>query len=219
MVHLIPSRQNFTARDVAELLFSEVYCLHGLPRTIISDCDSLFIWKHLHDLIGVKLHMSSAYHPKSDGATERANRTITQMLRQCISNNQKDWITKLPSVEFAINTAQSEVTGYAPFFLNYGHMPHAFLWDSKKKDEYPGILKFAQVMKLAIMDAHDSILSHWVKEIRNANRKRVPSPFEIGDLVYILTRNLLIPKGLARKFFPKFVDPYPITQTFHNDSF
>jgi hypothetical protein len=222
MVHLIPSRQNFTAHDIVELLFSEVYCLHGLPRTIISDHDSLFnslFWKHLHDLIGVKLHMSSAYHPESDGATERANQTITQMLRQCISKDQKNWVTKLPAVKFAINMAQSEVTGYAPFFLNYGHMPRAFLWDSNKKDEYPGILKFAQSIELAIIDAHDSILSHRVKEIRNANRKRSPSPFEIGDLVYISTRNLSIPKGLARKFFPKFIGPYPVTQNFHNDSF
>jgi hypothetical protein len=143
------------------------------------------VFPHLHDLLGVKLHMSSAYHPESDGATERANRTVTQMIRQSIDNKQRNWVTRLPAVEFAINIARSEVTGYAPFFLNYGHMPRSLLWDSKSSNEYPGVLKFAQDLKVAVMSAHDSIIAHRVKEIRTANRKRLPSPFEVGDLVYI----------------------------------
>jgi hypothetical protein len=74
--------------------------------------------------------MSSAYHPQTDGATERANRTVTQMLRQCINNKQTDWVSKLPAIEFAINSARSESTGYAPFFLNSGQMPRPMIWDS-----------------------------------------------------------------------------------------
>jgi hypothetical protein len=69
------------------------------------------------------------------------------------------------------------------------------------------------------MCAHDSILAHRVKEIKTANRKRIPSPFEIGDLVYVSSKNLSIPKGLARKFYPKYVGPYPIIQNFNNESF
>jgi hypothetical protein len=80
MVHLIPSRINYTARQIAELMFESIYKLHGLPRCIVSDQDVLFtttFWKRLHELIRTKLHMSSAYHPESDGGTECANRTIT----------------------------------------------------------------------------------------------------------------------------------------------
>lgn len=128
MVHLIPSRINYNASQLAELMFEHIYKLHGLPKNIISDRDVLFtsvFWSRLHQLIGTKLRMSSAYHPQSDGATERANRTITQMLiiRQCIHPNQRDWVTKLPAIEFAINSARSASTGYAPFFLNFGRMP------------------------------------------------------------------------------------------------
>ena len=126
MVHLIPSRQDYKARQVAELMFEQIYKLHGVPKNIISDCDSLFtsvFWKHLHELVGTKLRMSSAYHPQSDGATERANKTLTQMLRQCVDAKQKDWVSKLPAIEFAINSARSAATGYAPFFLNTGRMP------------------------------------------------------------------------------------------------
>ena len=108
MVHLIPSRTNYTAKQIAELIFSEIYKLHGVPKYIVSDRDVLFtstFWTHFHKLLGSELRMSSAYHPESDGSTERANRTVTQMLRQCIGDTQKDWVSKLPAVKFAINLA------------------------------------------------------------------------------------------------------------------
>jgi transposase InsO family protein len=130
MVHLVPSRINYTARQLAELMFESIYKLHGLPKSIVSDRDVLFtstFWKRLHELMGTKLSMSSAYHPESDGGTERANRTVTQMLRQCIQPNQRDWVSKLPAIEFAINSARSESTGFSPFFLNTGCMPRSLL--------------------------------------------------------------------------------------------
>ena len=108
MVHLIPSRTNYNASQLAELMFEHVYKLHGLPKNIISDRDVLFtstFWGQLHRLMGSKLRLSSAYHPQSDGSTERANHTITQMLQQCVHPNQKDWVAKLPAIEFAINSA------------------------------------------------------------------------------------------------------------------
>ena len=67
--------------------------------------------------------MSSTYHPETDGTTERANRVIGAMLRQCISADQKNWFVMLPAIEFTINSARSEITGYAPFFLNDEQMP------------------------------------------------------------------------------------------------
>ena len=73
MVHLVPSRTMYTAKDVAELLFAEVYRHHRLLKASISDHDVLFtctFGAHLHCLLDVELHMSSAYHPESDGSTE-----------------------------------------------------------------------------------------------------------------------------------------------------
>lgn len=162
MVHLIPSRTNYEASQLAELMFEHIYKLHGLPRNIISDRDVLFtstFWKQLHRLIGTKLRLSSAYHPQSDGSTERANRTITQMLRQCVHSNQRDWVAKLPAIEFAINSARSESTGFAPFFLNFGRLPRSMLWNVTPSNEFPSVRKLALEKKLAIMAAHDSILS------------------------------------------------------------
>ncbi|KAJ2974097.1 hypothetical protein NUW54_g11945 [Trametes sanguinea] len=107
-VHLVPSRTNYTARQVAELVFEEVYKHHSMPKAIVSDWDSLItstFWTHLHQLVGVELQKSSVYHPESDSYTERANCTVTQMLRQCVGPSQRDWVAKLPAIEFAVNIA------------------------------------------------------------------------------------------------------------------
>lgn len=222
MVHLVPSKITYTASQVAELMFKHVYKLHGIPKHIISDQDVLFtstFWKHLHTLVGTQLNMSSAYHPESDGSTERANRTVTQMLRQCVSDKQTDWVSRLPSIEFAVNSARSQSTGYAPFFLNTGRMPRSMIWDSASKTEYPSIRNFALQRKLAIIAAHDSILSARVKQTHDANKRQREEPFTVGDLVYLATKNISFPQGLARKLIPKYIGPYPIIQDYKNHSY
>ena len=123
MVHLVPSKITYTAKEIAELVFAEVYKYHGVPKYIISDQDVLFtsaFWTNFNKLIGAKQTMSSAYHPETDGSTERANRTVVQMLRACIAPNQRDWVSQLPTIEFAINIACSESMQHSPFETNNG---------------------------------------------------------------------------------------------------
>jgi hypothetical protein len=170
-------------------------------------------------MMGVELKMSSTYHPEMDGSTERANCTVTQMLRQCVSPDQKDWVMKLPAIEFAINLARSESMGYAPFFLNTGRTLRSMIWDSADETEYPGVRVYAQKMKDAIMTAHDSILAARLKQVHSTNRHWRPVPFGEGNLVYISSRDLRIPKGRAHKLVPKFVGPYKILKDHGNDSF
>ena len=141
------------------------------------------------------------------------------MLRQCIGPKQRDCVPKLPAIEFAINLARSESTGYAPFFLNTGRMPRSMIWEHASATEYPGVRAYAQKVKYAVMAAHDSVLAARVKQTRDANRKRRPAPFEKDDLVYVSTKNMSLPKGLARKLIPKFIGPYRILEGFGNNSF
>jgi hypothetical protein len=163
--------------------------------------------------------MSSAYHPETDGTTERANRTITQMIRQCIDADQKNWVQKLPGIQMAINLARNDSTGYSPFFLNTGRIPRNIVWNSPTDSEFPGVARFAQRVKHALMTAHDSLIAARVKQTRDANRHRRPVPFKEGDLVYISTKNLSLKKGLARKLSPKFIGPYKIINDFGNNSY
>ncbi|KAG2061436.1 hypothetical protein BDR06DRAFT_869840 [Suillus hirtellus] len=93
------------------------------------------------------------------------------MLRSCISPNQKDWVLWLPAIEFAINIATSESTGYSPFFTNYGRLPRPMIWDNPGLSEYPGVQVYAQKLKHTIMSAHDSMIAAQVKQTQDANRR------------------------------------------------
>lgn len=222
MVHLIPSWTNYNASQLAKLVFEHIYKFHSLPKNIISDCDILFtsiFWSRLHKLLGTKLQMSSAYHPQSDGATKRANQTIMQMFWQCIHPNQKDWVTNLPAIKFAIDSSRSGSTGYTPFFLNFGRMPQMMIWDSAPPMEFPSIQEFALQKKLALMSSHDSILAARVKQTRDANQRRQVIPFAEGDLAYLSSKNISFPKGLAWRLLPKYLGPYKILQDYGTGSF
>ena len=86
------------------------------------------------------------------------------------------------------------------------------IWNSAKASEFPGVCVFAQRLKSAIMAAHDSVLAARIKQTRTANWHRQRAPFALDDLVYLSTKNMTFPKGLARKFIPKYIGPYKITK-------
>lgn len=111
--------------------------------------------------------MSTSFHPQTDGITERANHTIMQMLRQCISPSQKDWAIKLPSIEFAVNSASSAMRHSPPFKLIYDMMPPSMIWNTKC--EYPGVHVFVQQMKDSTMAAHNAIIAARVKSTSLSN--------------------------------------------------
>ncbi|KIM51591.1 hypothetical protein SCLCIDRAFT_142925 [Scleroderma citrinum Foug A] len=119
------------------------------------------------------------------------------MLRSCIGPTQKDWVSRLPAIEFAINLAQSESTGYSLFFLNTGRMPRAMIWDTPSSNKYPSVKVYMQRMKLALTTAHDALLTARVKQTVQANKWRHTCPFVVGDLVYISTKNISFPKGTS----------------------
>ena len=98
-IQLIPTVTTLTVEQMALLFFNHWYCKNGLLMTIICDCDKLFIlcfWKSLHKLIRVLIKMSSAYHPETDGSSERTNKTIDQSLWYFVQQNQKGWVKSLP---------------------------------------------------------------------------------------------------------------------------
>ncbi|QRV96035.1 Pol polyprotein/retrotransposon [Ceratobasidium sp. AG-Ba] len=213
MTHLIPTRQDYTAKDVAEVIFEHVYKLHGMPERIVSDQDSLFtstFWTRLAELTKTELRMSSSYHPQTDGMTERAQRTYTGLLRVCAGRMQNEWAKRLPAIEFAINSARSDTTGLSPFYLNYGRTPSLMVNNTNSK--FPGVREHVERIKSAIMTAHDAIIDARAKMIKQANKHRRPATIKEGDLVYVSTQNMRLPKGQARKLAPKYVGPYPVAR-------
>ncbi|MCO5612123.1 hypothetical protein L7F22_066385 [Adiantum nelumboides] len=126
MAHFIPCKKAAPAPDIASLFVQHIFRIHGLPRSIISDIDPKFtghFWTSLFKSLGTNLLFSSAYHPQTDGQTERVNQILEEMLRHYIHNRLASWEEYLPPVEFAYNNAPHSVTGMTPFQAAYGHTP------------------------------------------------------------------------------------------------
>jgi len=153
--------------------------------------------------------MSTAFHPQTDGASERSIRTIAQILRSMILPDQKDWIEKVPMVEFAINSSVSGSTGFAPFELTYGYMPRmAQLEHGSAPKMAPGVQGFVCQAWDNLAMALDAIIESCMIQTHHANKKRKDPPtLDVGELVYLSTKNLTLPKGRARKLLPKYIGP------------
>ncbi len=100
-----------------------MYRLHGIPADIVSDRGTLItsnFWKELQRLLGTKLRMSTAFHPETDGQTERANRVLHEVLRHVVDASQSNWDEMLAGAELAMNTSVRSSTGESPFVLSHG---------------------------------------------------------------------------------------------------
>ncbi|KAG8720806.1 hypothetical protein FRC09_008934 [Ceratobasidium sp. 395] len=213
MIRIIPTKQTYKSKDVAEIMYENVYKIHGIPRVIISDRDSLFtatFWSESNRLMGIQTRMSSAYHPETDGATERANKTIGSMIRQCIKGKQNDWVKYLPGIEYAMNASVLDTTGYSPFYLNYGRVPPAMVWQTES--QFTGVRRYLVRQREALIRAHDAIIGSRVKQTEQANKHRRAADFKVGDLVYLSSKNMRLPPRFSRKLTPKFIGPHRIVQ-------
>ena len=163
-------------------------------------------------MLGAKLLMSMAFHPQTDGVSEHAIHTMAQILWAMVQPDQRDWVEKVPMVEYAINSSISSSMGFAPFELNYGHMPIIMSQvDKGITASPPGVETFVcQVLDNLAM-AHDAIIESRVGQTYHTNKRKGIAPmFKIGDLVYLSTKNLSMPKGRARKLIPKFIGPMAV---------
>ena len=141
MVHLVPMHSTDSAKEVATLFLRNIWRLHGVPRSIVSDRDGRFVsafWQELMQLLGTKLRMSSAFHPQTDGQTEKANDVAETTLRLYTEYDATDWDLQLPMVEFTMNNTVQASTGFTPFYLHQGYHPDALadlLYERETREE------------------------------------------------------------------------------------
>ena len=148
-IHLEPTRTDSTAEQTAYLVNKSVIANHGVPKRIITDRDTRFnskFWRSLMDQLGIKHKMSTAYHPQTDGQTERINGVIEQYLRNYVNYQQGDWVTLLPMAQFAYNNGENATTGVSPFYANYGRHPDIIGKPNNKEPEAPRAKTYADVM-------------------------------------------------------------------------
>ena len=212
MTHLIPCKSNIDATEVAELFMKEVVRLHGWPTSIISDRDSLFtseLWRHLHQVFGTKLRMSSAYHPQTDGQTERMNRTLEDVLRHFIGPFQSNWEELVPVVEFSINNSMSESTGTTAFLLNYGQHPDTPITVALR-NIHPNVNRFIGQWSNLLQQAKTCIQAAQSRQKLWANKKRIDVKYDIGDKVLLSVKHFRLPKGRTAKLSPRYVGPFKV---------
>jgi len=134
LAHFIPTHKSQTSEQVAKILRREIVRLHGVSEVLVSDRDPKLVGNYMKDLfrcLGVKHTPSTAFHPQTDGQTERMNRVLQEMLRNYVSPLHDDWDEYLDLAEFAYNNAYHESIKTTPFRLTYGFDPRSPLASMK----------------------------------------------------------------------------------------
>jgi len=209
MSHFIPMPTTADAPAVAEYFMTHVVRLHGVPEKIISDRDSRFVsvfWGELMARCQIKRALSSAWHPQSDGQTERTNRTLEQMLRVFIRTDETQWESLLPALELAYNSAPHASTKVSPFQTMIGENP-----PTSKAHEFIShmiVPPLTRTFRMLVDRAIHHIQRAQERQQAQADKHRRDLTFAIGDRVWLSTRNLLLDG--TRKLQERWVGPYPV---------
>lgn len=206
MAHFAATTMEVTAPQLAELFLREVVRLHGFPRDLVSDRDPRFTagyWEQFWKALGVRLSMSTAYHPQTDGQTERTNKTLESILRAYVGWKLNDWDQHLTMAEFAYNSAPQASTRYSPFYLNYGREAtkpiDLALRNIKARgeqgDSAADVSNAAAADRLkelaeALVQAQNNVAQAQRRQALYADRSRRPASFAVGDWVMLSTKHL-----------------------------
>jgi len=173
MTHFIATTEKMSAEGLAKLFRDHVWKLHGLPESIISDRGIQFVvgmMKKMNNLLGIQTKLSTAYHPQTDGQTERINQELEQYLRVFIDHRQKQWLDWLGTVEFTYNNKIHTAIKNSPFKVNYGQ-DLRMGFEGRRKGKYEVAGKFMEKMR-KIQEKVKTALGKAQKEMKKfADRK------------------------------------------------
>lgn len=218
MAHFIPCKRTADAVHVAQLYFKEVYRLHGLPASIVSDRDTRFLshfWRSLWRSVNTSLNFSSAYHPQTDGQTEVVNRSLGNLLRSLVGDNIKSWDIKLYQAEFAHNHALNRSTGYSPFHVVYGVAPRGpldLLSLPSKTRTHATAEDFVQDLRLIHQHTYSNLVTATAKYKSQADTKRREVEFCIGDYVWAILTKDRFPAHEYNKLKARKIGPVEIIE-------
>jgi hypothetical protein len=215
VAHFIPVKTTYSGAKLAELYMSRIVCLHGVLKKIVSDRGSQFtskFWEKLHASMDTKLNFSSAYHPQTDGQTERTHQILEDILRTCALKYGKSWNKSLPYVEFSYNNSYQASIKMAPYETLYEHQCRTPLFWSQTRESQvfrPKVLKDAERQ---VQMVRESLKVAQSRQKSYADKRRRDLSFEIGDFVYLKVspmRDTLRFK-VKGKLAPRYVGPLKI---------
>ena len=186
--HFLLVKTTYLTKQYAELYMSRILCLHGVPKTIISNHGTQFIarfWVQLYACLGTHLIRSSAYHPQTDGQTERINQILEDMLRACVLAYPQKWDECLPLAEFSYNNSYKESIKIATFEALYGRRCRTPLnWSETGERTIfgPDMVQEAEE-QVRLIQANLKIAQ--TRQKSYADKTSSPPFFEVGDHVYL----------------------------------
>ncbi|UYV64450.1 hypothetical protein LAZ67_3000767, partial [Cordylochernes scorpioides] len=212
------------AKEAAKFLMEDVVLKHGAPREIITDRGRVFQSKLIAELTNQcsSIHrFTTAYHPQTNGLTERLNKTLANMIAMYVSVEQKDWDVILPYVTFAYNTAKQDTTGFTPFELIHGREaettvdtlfpnPHEDLQEDYSQRIASRVEETRQLARLETLKAQE-------KDKARYDSKHEAMDYDVGDLVWIFIPIRKV--GLSEKLMKRYFGPYRVTRKLSDVTF
>ncbi|GJU78625.1 putative reverse transcriptase domain-containing protein, partial [Tanacetum coccineum] len=208
--HFLPIKETDSMEKLTRQYFKEVVSRHGVPVSIISDRDSKFtshFWKSLNEALGTQLDMSTAYHPHTDGQSERTIQTLEDMLRACVIDFGKGWDRHLPLVEFSYNNSYHTSIKAAPFEALYGRKCRSpICWAEVGDAQLTGPEIIHETTEKIIQ------IKKWIQAIRDRQKSCKPLEFEVGDKVMLKVSPWkgVIRFGKRGKLNPRYIGPFKI---------
>ncbi|KAG8479786.1 hypothetical protein CXB51_029317 [Gossypium anomalum] len=217
LAHFISVRMDYSLDKLAELYISEIVRLHGVPVSIISDRDPRFtsrFWDKLQEALGTQLYFSTAFHPQTDGQSERVIQVLEDMLRCCILEFEGNWERYLPLIEFAYNNSYQSSIKMAPYEALYGRKCRTPLyWTELSERKIHGV-DLIRETKEKVKVIRDSLKAASDRQKSYADLKRKEIEFQVGDKVFLKVSpwKKVLRFGRKGKLSPRFIGPYEIIE-------
>ena len=215
MMHFVVTTEGTTAEGLVRLFRDNVWRLHGLPESVVSDREPQFaaeLTKELNRILGIQTKLLTAFHPQTDGQTECMNQELEQYLRFFVDHRQKDWPEWLASAEFTVNNKIHSTIKISPFMANYGREVRIG-GDIRKKGKVESATEFVERMK-KVHEEVGAVLKKTQEEMkRYANRnRRETEEWKRGNRVLLSTKDLVFKERPMRKLIERYVGPYEIEE-------
>jgi transposase InsO family protein len=221
----IPCHQTITAEEMAQLYITHVYRYYGAPESMVSDRGPQFVsyfWAEFCRILGVKLKLSTAFHPQTDGQTEIMNQYLDQRLRPFANYYQDNWSELLPLMDYAQLILPHSSIGMSPYELLNGRLPRtSFDWNTPVAATVQEQLSQERARQLAtrmhqtIKKGRELMARAQSKKETDVNRHRREIDFAVGDQVYVSTKNWKTQRP-SKKIDHQMAGPFLITRQVGN---